>query len=73
MTTDNNFNEPPIVQAFVEWQNNDMRRRLEMDEYIQRMEKKIFQFKQVGPSAKLEIMREILSQAETFIEYYTEE
>ena len=45
----------------------------EMNEYIERIEDKIQHFKNSGPAVKIEIMHDILADAESFIDYYTEE
>ena len=45
----------------------------EMNQYIKNIEEHIRHFKNSGSTVKIEIMNQILLDAQSFIEYYTEE
>ena len=45
----------------------------EMNEYIENFEQHIRRFKNSGTTVKIEIMNQMLYDAQSFIDYYTEE
>lgn len=63
------FSDPECVRMLEAEKN----RFDEMNEYIENIEEHIRHFKNSGSSVKIEIMNQILLDAQSFIDYYTEE
>ena len=51
----------------------EQNRFAEMNEYIENFEQHIRRFKNSGTTVKIEIMNQMLYDAQSFIDYYTEE
>lgn len=58
------------IMRMVEAEKN---RFAEMNEYIENFEYHIKRFKNAGTGVKIEIMNQMLYDAQSFIDYYTEE